>query len=291
MTSNAGVNATLGEPLGDPPHPPGASSYVISHQGPVGSQQQRTTAAAYFARKAAGPSPLHYGERLEPAGAVDDNDDEDMGHHVSAFGTVLRDTPPPVPSTLAKKMESGDVVSGLGKVRVVLRVQHSPQQVNCSDNPHFQMDKKKKQLTLFDPSSAQSRPAAAEDSETGRISAPKMFAFDGLFTDEDPQAEVAASALTDAIHSVVNGTDGCLFCFGHASLGKTYTMVGSDEGPTTLGVIPTAIAWLYRCIKKGDQNAKYEVKVSAAEIGGSREELTDLLSDGRLSNGGSNGGR
>ena len=137
------------------------------------------------------------------------------------------------------------------------------------------MDKKKKQLTLLDPSTA--RPA--EDSETGRISAPKMFAFDGLFTSEDSQAEVSASALTDAIHSVVNGTDGCLFCFGHASLGKTYTMVGSDEGPTTLGVIPTAIAWLYKCIKRGDQNHKYEVKVSAAEIGGSREELKDLLSD------------
>lgn len=73
-----------------------------------------------------------------------------------------------------------------------------------------------------------------------------MFAFDGLFTDEDPQSEVASAALADTVHSVVGGSDGCLFCFGHASLGKTYTMVGSDEGSKTLGVIPTAIAWLFR---------------------------------------------
>lgn len=34
------------------------------------------------------------------------------------------------------------------------------------------------------------------------------------------QTEVCSSALTDVIHAVINGTDGCLFCFGHAGLGK-----------------------------------------------------------------------
>lgn len=33
------------------------------------------------------------------------------------------------------------------------------------------------------------------------------------------QTEVCSSALTDVIHAVINGTDGCLFCFGHAGLG------------------------------------------------------------------------
>ena len=50
--------------------------------------------------------------------------------------------------------------------------------------------------------------------------APKMFAFDGLFTDEDVQSDVASSALMESIHGVVSGVDGCLFAFGHASLGK-----------------------------------------------------------------------
>ena len=47
-----------------------------------------------------------------------------------------------------------------------------------------------------------------------------MFAFDGLFTDEDVQSDVASSALMESIHGVVSGVDGCLFAFGHASLGK-----------------------------------------------------------------------
>ena len=51
-----------------------------------------------------------------------------------------------------------------------------------------------------------------------------MFAFDGLFTDEDAQSEVAASALTEAIHGVISGVDSCLFAFGHASLGKALTL-------------------------------------------------------------------
>ncbi|ENN81057.1 hypothetical protein YQE_02532, partial [Dendroctonus ponderosae] len=33
-------------------------------------------------------------------------------------------------------------------------------------------------------------------------------------------SEVCSSALIDVIHAVINGTDGCLFCFGHAGLGK-----------------------------------------------------------------------
>ena len=82
------------------------------------------------------------------------------------------------------------------------------------------------------------------------VAAPKMFAFDSVFTDQDLQEDVANSALSDIIASVVNGTDGCLFCFGHANLGKSRSMLGSDETSKTLGIIPIAIAWLYRAIKE-----------------------------------------
>ena len=49
---------------------------------------------------------------------------------------------------------------------------------------------------------------------------------------------------------VVGGSDGALFCFGHANLGKSFTMIGSDESSRTVGVIPTAVSWLYKCIKE-----------------------------------------
>ena len=101
----------------------------------------------------------------------------------------------------------------------------------------FKMDQKKKQVTLLEPDNKESRGETTgldgEEEESSKrrvdVSAPKMFAFDGLFTDEDGQNDLSSSALTDILHSVLGGSDGTLFCFGHANLGKSYTMVGSDE--------------------------------------------------------------
>ena len=43
------------------------------------------------------------------------------------------------------------------------------------------------------------------------------------------QEDVSAAALGDVIAAAVNGSDGCLFCFGHANLGKTRSMLGGDR--------------------------------------------------------------
>ena len=101
----------------------------------------------------------------------------------------------------------------------------------------FKMDQKKKQVTLLEPDNKETRGESTgldgEEEEPNKrrvdVSAPKMFAFDGLFTDEDGQNDLSSSALTDILDSVLGGSDGTLFCFGHANLGKSYTMVGSDE--------------------------------------------------------------
>jgi kinesin family protein 26 len=48
----------------------------------------------------------------------------------------------------------------------------------------FNADKRKKQVTLIDPASGQS--SSAEDRRP-TVAAPKMFAFDAIFTEEDSQ--------------------------------------------------------------------------------------------------------
>ena len=150
----------------------------------------------------------------------------------------------------------------------------------------FKMDQKKKQVTLLEPDSRERTETTGmggdgdEDESSKRrvdVSAPKMFAFDGLFTDEDGQNELSTSALTDILHSVLGGSDGTLFCFGHANLGKSYTMVGSDESSRTIGIIPTAIAWLFKCIKERKEKTRTSIRVSSCEIVGSSEEMRDLL--------------
>ncbi len=147
-------------------------------------------------------------------------------------------------------------------------------------------------MTLFDPSifrgaNSNNPTSTADDAANPNpvlpgLNAPKMFAFDGVFTREDAQAEVAAAALPDLVHAVVNaGNDACAFCFGHANLGKTRTMLGSDECPRDMGVVPTAIAWLYRAVKekRARTNARFSLRVSAMEITSGREQVgNDLVS-------------
>ena len=202
-----------------------------------------------------------------------------------------------------------------GKVRVILRVAHAATSLASGEGDEdqkrgfFRMDQKKKQVTLLDPNSTNGGGNCARLEETDEevragssinnnttnavelsdgasrtldVTAPKMFAFDGLFTDTDLQSEVSAAALTDILQAVVSGgADGTLFCFGHGNLGKSHTMIGRDESSRTIGVTPTAIAWLFRCLKERREKAgggvRFSVRVSALEIVGSGEELRDLL--------------
>lgn len=63
--------------------------------------------------------------------------------------------------------------------------------------------------------------------------------------------------------------------------GKTYTMIGVDDSPQNLGVIPCAIAWLFKLIneQKERTGARFSVRVSAVEVTGKQERLKDLLAD------------
>ncbi|KAK9507344.1 hypothetical protein O3M35_007220 [Rhynocoris fuscipes] len=150
---------------------------------------------------------------------------------------------------------------------------------SSADSSHLNVDSRKRQVTLFDPAVGDTASLAPEDRRLG-VAAPKMFAFDAIFTEQEAKGELCSTALTDVIHAVINGTDGCLFSFGHPRLGKTSTMVGSPESSNSLGVIPSAISWLYRCIadQKQRTGARFSVRVSAIEVAGPAYNLKDLLS-------------
>ncbi|KAK3772700.1 hypothetical protein RRG08_016111 [Elysia crispata] len=139
-------------------------------------------------------------------------------------------------------------------------------------------DPRKKQVTVFDPSASGYVTSANRKAGT---SAPKMFAFDSVFTPDDSLTELCASSLTEIVQSVVAGADGCLFTYGYSKLGKTYTMLGTDQGATNLGVMPCAVAWLFRLIneQKDKTGARFSVRVSAVQLSGREETLHDLLAD------------
>lgn len=48
------------------------------------------------------------------------------------------------------------------------------------------------------------------------------------------QAEVCSGTVAEVIQSVVNGADGCIFCFGHVKVGKLFLILCG-----LLNMIPT----------------------------------------------------
>lgn len=63
--------------------------------------------------------------------------------------------------------------------------------------------------------------------------------------------------------------------------GKSYTMIGKDSSPQSLGVVPCAISWLFRLIdeRKEKTGTRFSVRVSAVEVCGRDQSLRDLLAE------------
>ncbi|GAV01807.1 hypothetical protein RvY_12458-2 [Ramazzottius varieornatus] len=204
------------------------------------------------------------------------------------FAQLLRKNMPPAPPQLLKNPGRKD--NGPGKVKVLLRVA-GPQEE--SGTSWMSIDQRRKQVNLLDPSMVAhySSSTVAQRSRSALPPAPKMFTFDSIFAPDTSQSEMAATALVDLLHSVVNGVDGCLISHGQAKLGKTYSVVGCDSSATHAGLIPSAMSWLFRLMEeeKEKSGVRYTIRISAVEVSGSQETVTDLLADQALDHKAGNG--
>ncbi|XP_058881895.1 kinesin-like protein KIF26B isoform X1 [Acipenser ruthenus] len=192
------------------------------------------------------------------------------------FSAILQSSPPPAPPCLLRAVNKVKDNPGLGKVKVMLRICPAPAGVTSESNSFLKVDPRKKQITLFDPATN-----GPQNTTRGSQVPPKMFAFDAVFPHDASQAEVSAGTVAEVIQSVVDGADGCVFCFGHTKLGKSYTMMGKDDSMQTLGIIPCSISWLFKLIneRKEKTGARFSVRASAVEVWGKDEKLKDLLSE------------
>ncbi|NXY80822.1 KI26A protein, partial [Alcedo cyanopectus] len=165
------------------------------------------------------------------------------------------------------------------QVKVMVRICPSQGAHETSESMSFlKVDPRKKQITFYDP--AANGPSNAGH-RRGVVAVPKMFAFDAVFPQDASQAEVCSGTVAEVIQSVVNGADGCIFCFGHVKLGKSFTMIGKDNSTQSLGIIPCAISWLFKLIneRKEKTGTRFSIRVSAVEISGKDENLKDLLAE------------
>ncbi|KAM8894808.1 kinesin-like protein KIF26B isoform 2-T2 [Spinachia spinachia] len=197
------------------------------------------------------------------------------------FSSALLMAPPPAPPCLLRAANKIKDTPGLGKVKVMVRVCPVSQSDAAESSSFLKVDARKKQITIMDPSANQTATTASQKKAGANQVPPKMFSFDAAFPPDASQAEVCAGTVAEVIQSVVNGADGCVFCFGHSKLGKSYTMIGRDDALQTLGIIPCAISWLFKLIneRKEKTGARFSVRVSAVEVWGKEENLKDLLSE------------
>ncbi|XP_070631943.1 kinesin-like protein KIF26A [Bos indicus] len=197
------------------------------------------------------------------------------------FSGVLQLWPPPAPPCLLRATSKAkDNPSSVGKVKVMLRIWPEQGAQRSAESTSFlKVDPRKKQVTLYDP--ATRPPGSTGPRRAPTAAVPKMFAFDAVFPQDSEQAEVCSGTVADVLQSVVGGADGCIFSFGHASLGKSYTMIGRDSSPQSLGVVPCAISWLFRLMdeRRERTGARFSVRVSAVEVCSRGQSLRDLLAE------------
>ncbi|XP_060244238.1 kinesin-like protein KIF26A isoform X2 [Meriones unguiculatus] len=197
------------------------------------------------------------------------------------FSGTLQLWPPPVPPCLLRAASKAkENPSSFGKVKVMLRIWPAQGVQRSAESTSFlKVDPRKKQVTLYDPAAGPPGCAGLRHNPTAPV--PKMFAFDAIFPQDSEQAEVCSGTVADVLQSVVAGADGCIFSFGHMSLGKSYTMIGKDSSPQSLGVVPCAISWLFRLIdeRKERMGTRFSIRVSAVEVCGHDQSLRDLLAE------------
>ncbi|XP_061621804.1 kinesin-like protein KIF26B isoform X2 [Phyllopteryx taeniolatus] len=251
------------------------------------SQSTGSSAASFFARAAQKLNLASKKKKLKTATTVQlpvtsSSPTCDSQLFPTNFSSALLAAPPPAPPCLLRAANKIKDTPGLGKVKVMVRVCPASQSDAAESSSFLKVDPRKKQITIMDPSVNQTGPSAASQKRAmGSQVPPKMFAFDAAFPSDASQAEVCAGTVAEVIHSVVNGADGCVFCFGHSKLGKSYTMIGRHDSLQMLGIIPCAISWLFKLIneRREKTGARFSVRVSAVEVWGKEENLKDLLSE------------
>ncbi|XP_049278052.1 kinesin-like protein CG14535 isoform X1 [Anopheles funestus] len=298
-TNSSGGSSVLSPIQERPPLPPATGSRtLVPSQRSSSTRSERVNIALETAKAIATAAYIERAaQRLASGGSeiapVTKNGTTEMSANGGFCGAIQR-APPPIPAGLARRMANRENI-GLGKVKVMLRVSDDPPRQASTgeqqDQPapgsssgttaptYLTVDKKKRQVTLTETQSS----ATMAPSERGpMVSAPKMFAFDALFTTEDSQQDICGTALSEVIPAVLEGSDGCLLSLGYPGAGQSRTMFGTVTSPPgDLGAIPCAISWLYKGIneKRQKSGARFSVRVSALGVNATKpgSSSRDLL--------------
>jgi len=100
------------------------------------------------------------------------------------------------------------------------------------------------------------------------------FKVDGILHNAS-QEQVHDTVVSDMTNKAMQGYNGTLLAYGQTGAGKTYTITGTTENYKHRGVIPRAIAEVFRSVE-ADNDRAISIKISYLEI--YNENMFDLLS-------------
>ncbi|CAG5121553.1 unnamed protein product, partial [Candidula unifasciata] len=105
------------------------------------------------------------------------------------------------------------------------------------------------------------------------------FSFDKVFQPESSQAEVFEE-ISQLVQSALDGYNVCIFAYGQTGSGKTFTMEGSLNDESLLGMIPRTVQQIFKSTAELQKKGwEYTLQVSMLEI--YNETIQDLLGKGK----------
>lgn len=104
------------------------------------------------------------------------------------------------------------------------------------------------------------------------LSEDKLYVYDRVFSATTKTEEIFEELGEKIIWGVMEGFNGCMFCYGQTASGKTHTMHGSR--PNSPGIVPLSIETMFAFIHETCEK-EFLVRCSYLEI--YNESVNDLL--------------
>ena len=68
----------------------------------------------------------------------------------------------------------------------------------------------------------------------------EVFTFDAVLPVDATQNQIYSQVLLEMVDQIKYGKSMAFICYGSHRSGKTYTLLGSSEHPSTIGLLPRA---------------------------------------------------
>ncbi|CAN7999732.1 unnamed protein product, partial [Ixodes hexagonus] len=191
------------------------------------------------------------------------------------YSELIKDTPPAAPPALLRGLSRKD--TGLAKAKTVYLTRPAiPAHTDCTTLLRLQKHRNKAKA------SEPFHVATNLSAERASLRPGLLIASEANLVPQERLALGTGSSLRRSFRAVgvVTG-DLCNICFNKCKMCKTWTMLGGSGSTQELGVVPCAIAWLFRLINEHKQRtgARFSVRVSAVQVAGRSENLRDLLAE------------